>query len=462
IRNCQSPVEKSIAKGFILSDLDGDMALNDHELNELQVKCLNAPLPPSEIERVKGIIKESVPEGLNEHGFTMEGFLAIHGPSIEKRAILFLEAQDRVKKGPLFKSFVDTSVQVPKSGYPIPAVEVASVELTSDAVDFLKGIFSMYDNGDSQNTQLEVFFPTAPESPWDEAPYQNSVERNKSGDMTLSGFLSGLFHRLSSSPCFIRLYSTVLFSLYSWALMTLLDPAKSLAYLIYMLYVGDPATALRVTRKRTLDVKKQQSDRQVFQCFVFGPKNAGKSALLSSFVGRPFQDSYVTSNQSYTVNFVDHLRGTKTLVLHEIQEDDVKQVLSSKESLAACDVAIFMYDSSDKYSLKRASELLMDVARRGEDTGYGVPCLFIAAKDDLDSYPEAIGDSKAICQEIKIEEPIRISVKGSDMNRIFWRIVNAAERCSSIPETQYGRNKKQYRRLVNQSLMFASGLGLLG
>ena len=38
----------------------------------------------------------------------------------------------------------------------------------------------------------------------------------------------------------------------------------------------------------------------------------------------------------------------------------------------------------------------MDVARRGEDTGYGVPCLFIAAKDDLDSYPEAIGDSKAV------------------------------------------------------------------
>ncbi|GKE42145.1 mitochondrial Rho GTPase 2-like protein [Tanacetum coccineum] len=242
-----------------------------------------------------------------------------------------------------------------------------------------------------------------------------------------------------------------------WALMTLLDPAKSLAYLIYMLYVGDPA--LCVTRKRTLDVKKQQSDRQVFQCFVFGPKNAGKSALLSSFVGRPFQDSYVTSNQSYTVNFVDHLRGTKkTLILHEIQEDDVKQFLSSKESLAACDVAIFVYDSSDEYSFKRASELLMDVARRGEDTGYGVPCLFIAAKDDLDSYPESIGDSKAICREMKIEEPIRISVKGRDMNNIFWRIVNAAERCSlSIPETQYGRNKKQYRRLVNQSLMFASG-----
>ena len=79
-----------------------------------------------------------------------------------------------------------------------------------------------------------------------------------------------------------------------WALMTFLDPAKSLAYLIYLGYTNDPATALRVTRKRTLDVKKQQSDRHVFQCLVFGPKNAGKSALLSSFIGRCFFEAFAT------------------------------------------------------------------------------------------------------------------------------------------------------------------------
>lgn len=38
----------------------------------------------------------------------------------------------------------------------------------------------------------------------------------------------------------------------------------------------------------------------------------------------------------------------------------------------------------------------MEVARRGEDTGYGVPCLFVSAKDDLDSYPMAIRDSEAV------------------------------------------------------------------
>ncbi|CAH1453535.1 unnamed protein product [Lactuca virosa] len=62
-------------------------------------------------------------------------------------------------------------------------------------------------------------------------------------------------------------------------------------------------------------------------CYVFGPKNAGKSAL-------PFQNSYALDNNNcYKVNAVDQLRGTKkTLILRKIQEDDVKEFLSSKES----------------------------------------------------------------------------------------------------------------------------------
>lgn len=39
------------------------------------------------------------------------------------------------------------------------------------------------------------------------------------------------------------------------------------------------------------------------------------------------------------------LKGTrKTLVLHEIPEDDVRSLLTNRESLANCDVAVFIYD----------------------------------------------------------------------------------------------------------------------
>lgn len=68
--------------------------------------------------------------------------------------------------------------------------------------------------------------------------------------------------------------------------MALLDPMAAVENLIYIGYAGDPSSTIRVTRRRRLDRKKQQSDRNVYQCFVFGPKEAGKSAILNSFVGR--------------------------------------------------------------------------------------------------------------------------------------------------------------------------------
>ncbi|GKA87845.1 mitochondrial Rho GTPase 1-like protein [Tanacetum coccineum] len=73
-----------------------------------------------------------------------------------------------------------------------------------------------------------------------------------------------------------------------WALMTRLDPIYSAKNLLYIGYTGELSAALRVTRRRALDRKKRQSDRNVFQCFVFGPKEAGKSSLLHTLVGKYF------------------------------------------------------------------------------------------------------------------------------------------------------------------------------
>lgn len=58
-----------------------------------------------------------------------------------------------------------------------------------------------------------------------------------------------------------------------------------------------------------------------------------------------------------------------------------------------------------------------------------------------------------------IEAPIPISTKLGDLSNLFQRIVNAAERPHlSIPETEAGRSRKQYHRLINRSLMFVSGM----
>lgn len=60
------------------------------------------------------------------------------------------------------------------------------------------------------------------------------------------------------------------------------------------------------------------------------------------------------------------------------------------------DLNLAFCHSSDELSWKKTAELLVEVAGHGEDTGYEVPSLIVAAKDDLDPYPMAIQDSTRV------------------------------------------------------------------
>ncbi|KAB1202211.1 Mitochondrial Rho GTPase 1 [Morella rubra] len=482
---------RALKRIFILCDHDRDGALSDAELNDFQVKCFNAPLQPSEIVGVKRVVAEKLSEGVNERGLTLTGFLFLHALFIEKGRLettwtvlrkfgynndirlsedlipaSFKRAPDQLKaiSHPDSIMCMDNITIYKPYLPPIPVEILKSVELSNEAIEYLRGIFELFDcnaEGALRPREIDDIFSTAAESdalwltkpplkivyspldvwytslasPWDKAPYLDAVERNAFGGLSLDGFLS------------------------EWALMTLLDPAWSMENLIYIGYTGDPLSGFRLTRRRRVDRKKQQTDRNVFQCFVFGPKKAGKSALLSSFLGRNFADNYTsTTEELYAVNVVDQPGGTKkTLVLREIPEDGVCKLLSDKESLAACDVAVFVHDSSNAFSWERATELLIEVASHGEDTGFEVPCLIVAAKDDRDSFPQAIQESTRVSQDMGIEAPIPISVKLGDLNNVFRRIVSVAEHPHlSIPETEAGRSRKQYHRLINRSLVFFS------
>ncbi|KAF7143324.1 hypothetical protein RHSIM_Rhsim05G0141900 [Rhododendron simsii] len=423
---------RALKRIFILCDHDRDGALSDAELNDFQVKCFNAPLQPSEIVGVKRVVQEKLPEGVNDRGLTLTGFLFLHALFIEKGR---LETTWTVLRKFGYNNDIRLSDdQLPP---PIKRAPDQSVELTSEALDFLRGIFLLFDidgDGALNPTELEDLFSTAPESPWDGAPYKDAAEKTALGGLALDGFLS------------------------EWALMTLLDPVRSIENLIYCGYAGDPSSAIRITRRRRLDRKKQRSERNVFQCFVFGPKKAGKSALLNSFIGRPFADMASTSEEHYAVNAVDLPGGTKkTLILREIPEDGAPKLLYTKDSLAACDIAVFVHDRSDESSWKRAADLLVKVASHGEANGCEVPCLIVAAKDDLDPFPTEIQDSTRVSQDMGIEAPIPVSNRLRDFNNVFLRIVSAAEHPHlSIPETEAGKSRKQYHRLVNRSLMFVS------
>jgi mitochondrial Rho GTPase 1 len=64
-----------------------------------------------------------------------------------------------------------------------------------------------------------------------------------------------------------------------------------------------------------------------------------------------------------------------------------------------------------------------------------------------------------VSQDMGVEAPMPVSVKLGDTNNIFRQIVTAAEHPHlSIPKTEGRKTRKQYQRLIDQSLMFVSGI----
>lgn len=86
---------------------------------------------------------------------------------------------------------------------------------------------------------------------------------------------------------------------------------------------------------------------------------------------------------------------------------------------------------SDESSWKASSELLVEIAGHGEDTGFEVPCLIVAAKDDLDSFPMAIQESTRvfsidlfICMILYLIENIHIAVHNYWIVKVLLNVVN--------------------------------------
>ncbi|PNX90933.1 mitochondrial rho GTPase 1-like protein, partial [Trifolium pratense] len=112
---------------------------------------------------------------------------------------------------------------------------------------------------------------------------------------------------------------------------------------------------------------------------------------------------------------------------------------------------------SDESSWKASSELLIKVAGHGKDTGFQVPCLIVAAKEDQDSFTMAIQEATMVSQDTREEAPMPISVKLGDIHNIFHRIVTAAEHPHlSIPKIEAGITRKLYHKLIDRSLMLVS------
>ncbi|KNE70213.1 small GTP-binding protein domain [Allomyces macrogynus ATCC 38327] len=465
---------------FKLCDSDKDGALNDDELNEFQRKCFNAPLQQQELEGVKDVVQESDPEGLNDRGLTLSGFLFLHTLFIQKGR---LETTWTVLRK--FGYGDDLSL---RDEFLCPPLDVPTadgvVELSSAGHAFFTDLFRKHDvdqDGALSPAELDDLFATSPGNPWvnpgaaagtngsaptpaaspsssstlgpvvgpaalaaTTAGFLDAALTNASGALTLQGFLS------------------------QWAMTTLLDYKTTLAYLAYLGYDGDTRQALKVLRRRRAGGSASTSGaaaaasavvggarrgtRSAFLCYVFGAAGAGKTALLRRFVDKPVADHYTQTTRPLAVVNAVEVKGSEVyLVLQEFGSKYESEVLTNRKRLEQCDVALFVYDSSDVNSFAY-------VAQQIKQLDSSIPCVIVATKSDLDLVQQRYEvPPDVFCRQLELDKPIHISVKDNIMADVY-NVVSAVAMnpVSAIPK---GKSRRPERSPLGRYLAITAAVG---
>lgn len=148
------------------------------------------------------------------------------------------------------------------------------------------------------------------------------------------------------------------------SMVTLLDHKTTLKYLAHLGFKGDTTTALQLTRKKKIDAGKavKSPARAVLNCFVFGKKGSGKTALLRRHISLAFNGKYAPTNDPYAVVNTVEINGTeKYLVMQEFGEGVAENVFEDKKKMTTADVLCFTFDSSDMRSFAYIAQLMTEV-----------------------------------------------------------------------------------------------------
>uniref|UniRef100_A0A672M2M0 Mitochondrial Rho GTPase 1-A-like n=1 Tax=Sinocyclocheilus grahami TaxID=75366 RepID=A0A672M2M0_SINGR len=326
-KEMRSACVRALTRIFKVSDLDNDGILNDHELTFFQRTCFNTPLAPQALEDVKNVVRKNLTDGVRDNGLTLKGFLFLH--------TLFIQRGRHETTWAVLRRFgYDDDLELHQD-YLFPLLKIppdCTTELNHNAYLFLQSVFDKHDKDRDcalSPEELMDLFDVFPYVPWG-LDVNSTVCTNDQGWITYQGYLS------------------------QWTLTTYLDVQRCLEYLGYLGYSiiaeqESQASAITVTRDKKLDLKKKQTQRNVFRGHAFGITGSGKTGFLQGFLGR-------------------------NLVLHEIFPDF--DFLSETE--LSCDIVCLIYDVSNPCSFEYCARIFKQYFMDSK-----TPCMLIAAKSDL-------------------------------------------------------------------------------
>uniref|UniRef100_A0A672M2V5 Mitochondrial Rho GTPase n=1 Tax=Sinocyclocheilus grahami TaxID=75366 RepID=A0A672M2V5_SINGR len=349
-KEMRSACVRALTRIFKVSDLDNDGILNDHELTFFQRTCFNTPLAPQALEDVKNVVRKNLTDGVRDNGLTLKGFLFLH--------TLFIQRGRHETTWAVLRRFgYDDDLELHQD-YLFPLLKIppdCTTELNHNAYLFLQSVFDKHDKDRDcalSPEELMDLFDVFPYVPWG-LDVNSTVCTNDQGWITYQGYLSQL--------------------------TTYLDVQRCLEYLGYLGYSiiaeqESQASAITVTRDKKLDLKKKQTQRNVFRGHAFGITGSGKTGFLQGFLGRNLV-AIKEEHKSYYAISTAHVYGQeKYLLLHEIFPDF--DFLSETE--LSCDIVCLIYDVSNPCSFEYCARIFKQYFMDSK-----TPCMLIAAKSDL-------------------------------------------------------------------------------
>ncbi|CEL52020.1 hypothetical protein RSOLAG1IB_00557 [Rhizoctonia solani AG-1 IB] len=449
---------------FRLCDTNKDGVLDTHELNEFQQTCFKASLQPQEVEGIKSILRSHDPSMLRpipspahaspngsppptpsvEEGVTEDGFLYLHTEFIRRARVettwIVLRQFGYAEDLRLTESWLSPKFEVPHD---------CSVELSPQGYQFFTDIFQIFDrdqDGALRPEELENLFNTSPGNPW-------AAEDDEGVDGTIT-----LQHWLAK-----------------WSMTTLLDHKKTLAYLAYLGYNTGPTTgALKITKPRRAERRKDKVTRNVFLCYIVGAAGSGKTSLLNAFrqlAGGGIETSiskdapkskgkgigelgpYNPTEKVLSVVGAVELRGAeKYLVMQEFGSKSEANMLRDPKIMNLADVIIYVHDSSDTNSFSYISGL------RQKYNLDDIPSMFVATKSDLDLAQQRHEVQPDVyCRRLGLQGPYSVSVK-NPQNLFLEIVATAINPLSAIP----GGAERASATLARRKIALSVGVAVAG
>ncbi|SCN85023.1 probable vacuolar aspartic proteasse [Fusarium fujikuroi] len=402
---------------FYLCDKDQDGYLNEQEMRDFQARCFDKPLTADDLDNIKLSISKSLPTSELEKGIDLPGFLQLNKLYAEKgrheTIWIILRKYHYTDSLSLEDKFIRPKFDVP---------EYSSAELSPAGYRFFVDLFLLFDkdnDGGLNDQELEALFAPAPGLPssWTDSSFPSSTVRNEAGHVTLQGWLA------------------------QWSMTTFIEPKTTIEYLAYLGFEPpnpkEPITAaLKITKPRKRRRRPGRVKRNVVLCYVLGASGAGKSALLDSFLNRPFDGLYhPTIKPRRAVNSVELPGGKQVyLILEELGELE-PAILENPAKLDACDLICYAYDSSDPDSFSHIVDLRSKYAHLDE-----LPSIYTALKADKDKTNQRCElQPDQYTASLNMSLPLHVSVTWGSISELFVGFADAA----TNPSTAFPRSNEE-------------------